>query len=1212
MCTPQMKAEGAPAHTPPNHGGPTANTSVNSDEWQLSVTEETSLIFDENDSSLCAVEEQSARLIEISESLPKQSPTPICLASSQQRSTSGPGRSPRPPQVQFSPLSLAPSPLLGLPPPPLPALIDPMSANSDATESPTSYRTQQTSAPSVRTILKVPGTPGTGRSVRFTSSARRIEDRSPTARPDRSTSLTSDGGSGEQERVLRVEKEEDLEEEISSSEKEVSSHLVASFLSRLQAVIPSPDSSLASPVSRLAGPGDQSVVEATSHRPAVAVTSPTSSDYVIDLSKHLPVVGLGIARSVRETRDLFDESNPFAGASISLLAASTKQDLRFASRPTVAQLESEGARFAPGLAALSQVDEAAGVNHLSRPSASDPPRLPPRIKSLQPNDPGALPSMPADKAPDMLAMGRDQEASKPLSCAAAHITVSDSCSNEEDVTPLSATSRASCIGSSLYRIFMQKRSEGSRIAADEWGRLVHGGQAGDKEPAHLMEGAQANPSLGRPPNLSPNLRPRDQCALEELKHSGGFGTPSCTSIEGCSSDLANDAGDHQLDDSYFAAVPLTYLSPIPELSEPNTTVESVRLPLCDEAASRIGRATPFRGKPGSLYVTSTTSSLASFTPEEHPSFALSLLPTSMNDTSSIDFQESFDAFASLVATYDVWREHTTAQKSDIASLLAIIRTECQRKDAVLAKLAGRNETLERQLQHITATLDETNHTLLDRDGGPEGVLKRLLRKNEALVRLVSKLTEELEARIQQQLSNKNKREMDLRDSRAELLKAQDAARDREIRLRVAQATQADLSETHSRMQQQVLQLVRENEALRQERDDARANWRQDVNTIGGQSDETVPGNEGQHSRASNEQAQKTSAANAAHSASTNVGAHKNAEEIASVRCSPHPGMRSTDELCTAPNTERGNMAITYEHANDRMKWMEHELRKAENTCQDLQARLLEATVRLEEQDVRSERFEAELKVKDDQIALHTKAWKEHQAEITRLMNSISLIEQEAVNKVHLAESELSRVQNELGAVIESKEQQLETVKNDISSHAARVVKLDNECKTNAIMVGMLRNRLAVREGKYTALKNLKAELESDILGLNIALEAKQQEASAWKRQVQSSRLSQMSTTTSKTTQNQHQASDLPRVAAFVGQTPLALTDGGLCEATPSQKGRIRKPSLGFGSSSRRDATSFPTLSSTPKSSIHLARNAGSKENVAPAFVRKRAASLILA
>ncbi|SCV73201.1 BQ2448_7126 [Microbotryum intermedium] len=1227
MRIPQVIAERAPAPTPLSHGGPTANTSINSDEWQLSVVEETSLIFEENDSGRYAADEPSTSTTDFGESEPGRLSTPSSLTSSQKRSVSGPGRSPRPPQVQFSPLSLAPSPLLGLPsppPPPLPALIDLREGASDLADSPSAYRAQKSSASSIRTILKAPGTPGTGRSVRFTSStsAERNKERSPTTRADPSTSLTGDDKSVDQKGASREEKEEEEEggeegEEESSLEEGLSSHLVASFLSRLQAVIPSPDSSLASTISRLAGPGDQSVVEATSLRPAVAVTSPTSSDYAIDFSTSVPAVGLRIARNMYEARDLFDESNPFAGISISVLAVSTNKDFGVTSGPVSAQPEVRIARSTPILTDTLQIDEPGGANFQPRSSSSvsGSPVRPPPNKSSQSSDTDASSPSPAYTTPDTSTMSQTAKGSSALGTldrAASHTAGPDSDFNRDNATLHSATSRASHVSSSLYRMFMQKRSEGSRIAADEWGRLVHGGQAADEATARVMEDAVANTSLASTSALSPILHDLDEHASEKPNHSGELVTSGCASFrsekEDCSSNLADHPGG-QLDESYSVAIPPTYLSPIPELSEPNTTVDSERLTACGDAASCVGRA-PFRGESRSSCAMSTVEILEASRAAEHPSFSLSVTPTSSNGASSIDLQESLEGVASLVATYDVWREHTTAQKSHIASLLAIIRTECQRKDAILAKLSGRNETLERQLRHTTATLDETKHTWLDRDGATGGMLERALKKNEALVGLVTKLTYELEARIQQQLSNKNKREVDLSNWQTELLKAQDKARDCEIRLRVAQATQADLGEAHSRTQQQVSQLMRENDALRRERDEISAKWKEDVITNNGQSGETVLVNKEEHP----EQVHYIIAANAA---SENIGSLTNADVMLTVPCSPQPAVRSGEDLMAAPDTEQGCMVIERENAKDEMDRMKSELGEAENTCQDLRARLLDATVRLKEQDVRFQRFAAELKVKDDQIALHSKAWEEHQSEITRLMDSISLIEQEAVIKVHSAESELSRIQNELGAVIDFKEQQLQTAKNDTSIQTARIEMLAAECKKSATMTETLRNRLAIRESKYAALKQLKVELESDILGLNIALEAKQQEASAWKRQVQSARVSQMAATTpvaaplGGTAQTDRHQPSTPPVATCVRHASVAIVDSRLSQAPPSQKGRVHKPSLGFGSSSRRDVTSLPILLSTPKSSFHITRHAGSKENIAPAFVRKRAASLVL-
>lgn len=204
-------------------------------------------------------------------------------------------------RVQFSPLALAPSPLLGLPsPPPPPALLrnietSPISLMSkgDAglnTPSATTHVEELPSTLPKRAILKAPRTPGTGHSVRFSTSPHLQNDLSPNVsarsefevygdqhdceQEDESVNAESPSASGmpsrpvsargtisnERSTQVHIEKDDDAEyangqahEDESSLQGFLPSQAhesmlggggASTFLSKLQAAIPSPNVSL--------------------------------------------------------------------------------------------------------------------------------------------------------------------------------------------------------------------------------------------------------------------------------------------------------------------------------------------------------------------------------------------------------------------------------------------------------------------------------------------------------------------------------------------------------------------------------------------------------------------------------------------------------------------------------------------------------------------------------------------------------------------------------------------------------------------------------------------------------------------------------------------------------------------------------------------------------------------------------------------------------
>ncbi|GAA6015465.1 hypothetical protein JCM10207_008604 [Rhodosporidiobolus poonsookiae] len=232
-------------------------------------------------------------------------------------------------RVQFSPLSLCPSPLINaptLPPPPPPP---PFSSSPPSTTERSSFAREGTPTEQVlaaRGILKPPRTPGTGRSVRFSASTVRrtpesagvadLSELDVSGEADEGDELEDedeDEGGGDSPSVhpgsrsapraasSALTTEADASAELdgqagTSTEEGHSSVLVASFLSKLQAAIPSPDVSLLSP------PVSSSALPSLPSVPEIAIGPSTPSTQ-----------GPAKEKEEKEKESLFDESNPFWG-----------------------------------------------------------------------------------------------------------------------------------------------------------------------------------------------------------------------------------------------------------------------------------------------------------------------------------------------------------------------------------------------------------------------------------------------------------------------------------------------------------------------------------------------------------------------------------------------------------------------------------------------------------------------------------------------------------------------------------------------------------------------------------------------------------------------------------------------------------------------------------------------------------------------------------
>lgn len=259
------------------------------------------------------------------------------------------------PRVQFSPLSLCPSPLLGVPAPRTPH------------DSPTTRHLPR----SVRAILKAPGTPGTGRSVRFSAS---IREQSIPHFADISTeddSHFTNVASGMYEDVE--------EEELSVASTSDGSHIVASFLSKLQAVIPSPETS-----------HTESSIVVPPAQPLVTVSSPTDTSKSFKIDR---VFGLGTDENI------FDTSAPQFGTgedwSIANDEKTTHRALALSQNPFL----SASARLSSTLVPLPHVTtRTVVVSSLPpsppQPSLSSSPVQPPH----QVDSPDNLSLVPADNA----------------------------------------------------------------------------------------------------------------------------------------------------------------------------------------------------------------------------------------------------------------------------------------------------------------------------------------------------------------------------------------------------------------------------------------------------------------------------------------------------------------------------------------------------------------------------------------------------------------------------------------------------------------------------------------------------------------------------------------------------------------------------------------------------------------------------------------------
>lgn len=523
------------------------NTSNTSSEWHLSLASDDMPSLQWGDGSSGSIhlsppsprsppprskndEDSAVRLVNTSLDSP---PQPL-RRSSTSRDNPNPNRASLsrsqglPTHVQFSPLSLAPSPLIGFPPlpPPVPSLLMAL----DREESPTPGGGGALGGG--KTILKMPRTPGTGQSVRFSASTvsprRLVEEESPSAvagaEHQPQSNISADSPSSFDEENSSLTHSTSFNDTSLGVGGNSSSHMVASFLSKLQAAIPSPDVSLLSPPPQATTALNiSSSTSSITETPSLSLTSPSGGLKGLGLAMQQLAHGQG-------QRELWDESNPFAmragcaemsemrslevtreeawGGGLSEVLEGSEGEFRVEEMDL--DIDGEGAR---ALHRQEEQEEGNGsiIDHFPSPSASNPRPssnsafsspaptpiahskqqqlesstwtiLPSPSPSPSPNEQTPVAEEQQDDEEEPLDSFRTSWNSRPspisspsrLSSSPAPSTPNRSLSTSSPSTAAFATASATKRGASsaFYRQFLQKRARESLVAADELGRLM--------------------------------------------------------------------------------------------------------------------------------------------------------------------------------------------------------------------------------------------------------------------------------------------------------------------------------------------------------------------------------------------------------------------------------------------------------------------------------------------------------------------------------------------------------------------------------------------------------------------------------------------------------------------------------------------------------------------------------------------------------------------
>ncbi|KAM0786142.1 hypothetical protein ACM66B_006950 [Microbotryomycetes sp. NB124-2] len=1305
----------------------TATANLSQESWHLSEPD-TSLRFGDSDSSdirqttplvqspsAAAASTSSVRLVNAQdlESPPHQR----TRQSSGRASVSG--KTSRHALIQFSPLSVAPSPLLStsLPPPPVYASLE---------SAVIAIKSTPEAAPSsaIKTILKAPRTPGTGRSVRFSASTNAnvspsdaesspvsiSQSRQPLHPLDASFDYSAD----------LVGVEQSFGDDEPSSIVEGASHTGATFLSKLQAAIPSPDSSLVQvvdvPISvdqNADGPGRLANFSTEAHEhDSDALTVATAAG------------GPGHASAF-----LFDESNPFAGQQSVSLTQSTATTVE----PSFS--------LDQGLTQIEEVDESSVVNRsttsawssspvsvsgtprhgISRDRADASPtiRLPfvelqvteadscnGKVFGEHTNADNATSFSQAPPIVDVSANKSDFIATYDECSAAAQgnktFPVDDS--PKRPVPKRNSTS-------SFYRLFLERRAKDTANAAEEIDPVVlvepelepeleqlasnsaTEALGGEDEPQdEFQDDAQDEPVFeqeqdsfvdhGRATDMSVYGTPKGEKTLCVDDATMYFSPEQNQDLSKIDNGPDIDGVEQQFDqgDSFDAESLLqvedalntqgpdgdllpTFLSPIAEMSEPNTTVSSMSAFADSPFTAGLGAALSERslltgnndGKSLALFCASPDSRIprlthpirAPPTPLMNPFAQMAPHePVILRNVDSNDMQ----LIQSLLSAQGDLISNSSTQKFLLSSLVANLREETERSAKMVDNLKRQNQDLERALEDARASADRYE----DATSSARDVVKEQ-DKRQALQDVVDRLTTELETRIKLDKQRRKDQSRELESLRETLTRLKSDVRDSDIRLRHAQVGQADADEQRNHLKAVSEGLAAQVEALKKERDEARAHMRDEVI----ERDRTI--SMLRIELAGQQQSTLSPASRATDQRQLGEAQRQMVETVDRLRQQLVESDSILAELRDENQSLQSDLADLRESALHDQRQLEDEivdtrseLARARQSLLDsdhvlsrTQDELDETKDRLETAELELERLNDESKLRASKIQMQESAWNEHQSEMANLLESISKLEDETAVKdkqLRQARQELQDVRDEMDNLLEARDVRLNEVETALSARIAKNEALVAECNRLAAKasqdealsaetkqlketVAALRKQSADREVKYQRLKKIKAEQDDDILGLNIALEAKQQEASTWKRQLQAVRQSggpvatplatmttglATATRSSRRILSSNQTVSNPVLTSSTGmtfaqETPLPARvvrtrQHGVAEAT--------KPTLARQSSNAHVKPAQATSSSELEPFLRSTRRtseSNSKENRAPTSVRARVA-----
>ncbi|GAA6006126.1 uncharacterized protein JCM10292_006558 [Rhodotorula paludigena] len=512
------------------------------------------------------------------------------------------------------------------------------------------------------------------------------------------------------------------------------------------------------------------------------------------------------------------------------------------------------------------------------------------------------------------------------------------------------------------------------------------------------------------------------------------------------------------------------------------------------------------------------------TPSQNP-FLLQLARSTANNGGADGAPNAGKLLHDLFSTQQDQLATSASQRFLLSSLVTNLQNDVDHKNALVDNLkkqlsAARDEL--RDVEELALAWEERASSVQTGEA-PASATRKRDKAAAALEQTVQFLTDELETRVREDRQRRDELELELDRTRAELTRRTSEVRDGEIRLRHAQADVEQSEEARDAVRREQEQEVERRREAERERDELRARWtidveerervctrlREELQELKGSASPERGSAEADVER---EVQRRVEAALADASRDVRLVEHELVQRdaaLADMRQQLSSQRDEIDRLSRAVQEERQHAELAHADLADVLAGKETELDEVLRNQADLQLDLDAAHDRLDSIERERDDLAAAVQAKDAELAEQVSQCQSALSAMAELETAVARIEREAASlaaEVAKLQRELTQTRRESDEVLEKRDRVLAESEKAAGRAKKELEALQNENNRLSDLVGKLRRDSADREVKVTKLKKRAAELEEDVFGLNIALDAKQQEASHWKRQMSSLKL----------------------------------------------------------------------------------------------------------